>query len=441
MDLFEYQARDLFAEHGVPVLAGAVAETPEEARARRRAARGGRVVVKAQVKTGGRGKAGGVKLADDPADAEAKAGADPRHGHQGPHGPPGDARAGRRHRGGVLLLLPARPRQPHLPGHGLARGRHGHRGGRRRPSPRRWPGSRSTPSPASTTPRPARSPSAASFPAEVARPGRRGRIVKLWDVFVKRGRHAGRGQPAGQDRRRHASSRSTARSPSTRTPTSATPTTRRCDDKRRRRPARGRGQGEGPQLRQARRRGRHHRQRRRPGHEHPRRRRVRRRGVRRRQAGQLPRHRRRRLGRGDGQRPGDHPGRPGRARASSSTSSAASPPATRSPTASCRRIELLQARATTSTKPLVVRLDGNNAEEGRRILAEAEHAARRAGRHHGRRGAPGRRARGCEVEGTQTWRSSSTENSEGPRPGHHRLRGHQAHPAHGRVRAPTSSPA
>ena len=73
MDLFEYQARDLFAKHGVPVLPAEVADTPERAEAA--AARlGGRTVVKAQVKTGGRGKAGGVKLADDPADARAKAG-------------------------------------------------------------------------------------------------------------------------------------------------------------------------------------------------------------------------------------------------------------------------------------------------------------------------------------------------------------------------------
>ncbi len=74
MDLFEYQARDLFEKHGVPVLGGLVATTPAEARAAAEKL-GGRVVVKAQVKVGGRGKAGGVKLADDPADAEAKAGA------------------------------------------------------------------------------------------------------------------------------------------------------------------------------------------------------------------------------------------------------------------------------------------------------------------------------------------------------------------------------
>ncbi|HWL37737.1 MAG TPA: ADP-forming succinate--CoA ligase subunit beta [Frankiaceae bacterium] len=72
MDLFEYQARDLFAQYGVPVTQGQVATTPEEARVAAERI-GGQTVVKAQVKTGGRGKAGGVKLADDPADAQAKA--------------------------------------------------------------------------------------------------------------------------------------------------------------------------------------------------------------------------------------------------------------------------------------------------------------------------------------------------------------------------------
>jgi len=72
VDLFEYQARDIFAKHGVPVLGGAVIETAEEARAIAEGW-GGRAVIKAQVKVGGRGKAGGVKLASDPADAVAKA--------------------------------------------------------------------------------------------------------------------------------------------------------------------------------------------------------------------------------------------------------------------------------------------------------------------------------------------------------------------------------
>ena len=72
MDLFEYQARDVFERHGVPVLQGLTADTPAEAEAAA-AKIGGTVVVKAQVKTGGRGKAGGVKLAHNPAEAKAAA--------------------------------------------------------------------------------------------------------------------------------------------------------------------------------------------------------------------------------------------------------------------------------------------------------------------------------------------------------------------------------
>jgi len=73
VDLFEYQARDIFEKHGVPVLGGVVATTPEEARAGAEKLGGGTVVVKAQVKTGGRGKAGGVKLAHSPEEAAEKA--------------------------------------------------------------------------------------------------------------------------------------------------------------------------------------------------------------------------------------------------------------------------------------------------------------------------------------------------------------------------------
>jgi succinyl-CoA synthetase beta subunit len=72
VDLFEHQAKEIFAQYGVPVPTGKVATTPGEAR-RIAEELGGRVVVKAQVKAGGRGKAGGVKVADDAADAEAKA--------------------------------------------------------------------------------------------------------------------------------------------------------------------------------------------------------------------------------------------------------------------------------------------------------------------------------------------------------------------------------
>jgi succinyl-CoA synthetase beta subunit len=78
VDLFEYQARNLFEKHGVPVLGGAVAETRADARAaaeRLLPEGAGRVVVKAQVKTGGRGKAGGVKLASSAEEAEQVAAA------------------------------------------------------------------------------------------------------------------------------------------------------------------------------------------------------------------------------------------------------------------------------------------------------------------------------------------------------------------------------
>ena len=73
MDLYEHQGKELFARFGIPTGEGRVAHTPEEARAGAEALGGGRVVVKAQVLAGGRGKAGGVKVADGPADAEEKA--------------------------------------------------------------------------------------------------------------------------------------------------------------------------------------------------------------------------------------------------------------------------------------------------------------------------------------------------------------------------------
>jgi succinyl-CoA synthetase beta subunit len=72
VDLYEYQGKQLFARAGIPVSEGRVAETPEQARAGAEEL-GGPVVVKAQVLTGGRGKAGGIKLADTPAEAEAHA--------------------------------------------------------------------------------------------------------------------------------------------------------------------------------------------------------------------------------------------------------------------------------------------------------------------------------------------------------------------------------
>jgi succinyl-CoA synthetase beta subunit len=72
VDLYEYQGKQLFSRFGIPTSAGRLAMTPEEARDAA-ADLGGQVVVKAQVLTGGRGKAGGIQLADDPEDARAKA--------------------------------------------------------------------------------------------------------------------------------------------------------------------------------------------------------------------------------------------------------------------------------------------------------------------------------------------------------------------------------
>ena len=73
MNLHEYQAKELFARHGLPVLPGQVATSPEEAREIAQSL-GGTVVIKAQVLVGGRGKAGGVKLAHDSDEAAEKAG-------------------------------------------------------------------------------------------------------------------------------------------------------------------------------------------------------------------------------------------------------------------------------------------------------------------------------------------------------------------------------
>src|SRR5712692_7882944 len=72
MDLYEYQGKELFRRHGIAVSDGRLATTPEEARAAA-AELGGPVVVKAQVLTGGRGKAGGIKLAASPDEAEERA--------------------------------------------------------------------------------------------------------------------------------------------------------------------------------------------------------------------------------------------------------------------------------------------------------------------------------------------------------------------------------
>ena len=134
VDLFEHEAKELFAEYGVPVQAGKVAYTADEARAiaaEFAAAGHPMVVVKAQVKTGGRGKAGGVKLADEP-------GRGLREGQR--RSSAWTSRAtpctrclieeAYRHRAGVLPVLPGRPGRTAVHVDLLGRGRRGDRGGR-----------------------------------------------------------------------------------------------------------------------------------------------------------------------------------------------------------------------------------------------------------------------------------------------------------------------
>ena len=83
MDLFEYQGKQYFARFGIPISKGGVADTVEEAVEQANAA-GYPVVVKAQVKVGGRGKAGGVKLAENEAEVEDTRLEHSRARHQGP---------------------------------------------------------------------------------------------------------------------------------------------------------------------------------------------------------------------------------------------------------------------------------------------------------------------------------------------------------------------
>ena len=131
MDLYEYQARDLFEKYEVPVLAGLIADTPEEARAAAEKI-GGVVVVKAQVKTGGRGKAGGVKVAKTPDEAYEAAKAILGLDIKGHVVKRVMIAAGCPHRQGVLLLGAAGPREPRVPVARERRGRHGDRGARGR---------------------------------------------------------------------------------------------------------------------------------------------------------------------------------------------------------------------------------------------------------------------------------------------------------------------
>ena len=110
MDLYEYQGKELFRRFGIPVSDGRLATTPEEARAAAEEL-GGPVVVKAQVLTGGRGKAGGIKLPTTPDEAEAKARRRSSGSTSAATSSQALDRAGLGHREGVLPLDHVRPRR------------------------------------------------------------------------------------------------------------------------------------------------------------------------------------------------------------------------------------------------------------------------------------------------------------------------------------------
>ncbi len=273
MDLFEYQARDLFAKHGVPVLAGEVIDTPEAAREATERL-GGKSVVKAQVKVGGRGKAGGVKLAATPDEAVARATDILGMDIKGPHGPQGDDRrdgSGDRLRSTTSPTSSTVRTAPSWPWPRSRAAWTSRRSPPRPPRARQGPGRRQRGREHREGPRDRR---AGAVPGRGRRAGRRGHGHPVEDLR-RRGRAPRRGQPArqGRLRGRHRPRRQGVPGRERGLPPARARGARRQGGGQ---PAGGRGQGQEPQLRQAGRRGRHHRQRRRPGHVDPGRRRVRR---------------------------------------------------------------------------------------------------------------------------------------------------------------------
>ena len=183
MDLYEYQGKELFRRYGIPTSDGRLATTPEEARAAAEEL-GGTVVVKAQVLTGGRGKAGGIKLADEPGRGGGARARHPRHGHPRPRRAQALDRARLRHRQGVLPLAHLRPgrEEAALDVHDARAGWTSRRSPRR--SPRRSCACTSTRSRASSPGRRAGSSTAPASRTRASR-SRSPRIVeKLYAAFV-----------------------------------------------------------------------------------------------------------------------------------------------------------------------------------------------------------------------------------------------------------------
>ena len=221
MDLLEYQGKQLFAKHGVPVPEGQPAKTVDEAVAAADEL-GYPCVVKAQVLIGGRGKAGGIKLAQNRERGRGARRGDPRHGHQGLHRARGVRREGQRDRRGVLRRVRVRPLRQDADGDVLEDGRDGRRGGRR-DRPRGH--AHAARGPADRLPGLPRPPAGLRGGHRRRRdpPGRRAALQALRRVRG-RGRDARRGQPAPDHQATARWWRSTPRSPSTTTRSSATPT-------------------------------------------------------------------------------------------------------------------------------------------------------------------------------------------------------------------------
>ena len=305
MKLQEYRSKEILARHGVPLVAGETATTPEEARAAAERI-GGPVVVKAQVLVGGRGKAGGVKLASTPDEAAERAREIIGLDIKGTTvktvlvAPAADI-AHEYYLGLILDRGVAGDRRHRVAPRAASRSRR-----RRRRTPRRSCACPLHPLIGLQEHQVRRVGFFLGIPAELrkrlrerhARPLRRLRRVR---------RRPRRDQPAGGDRRRPP--RGARRQDRARRLGAASPSRPRGDARPQRGGAvRDRGARGRHQLHQARRQHRLHGQRRRPGDDHhgPRQ-------ARRRRAGQLPRHRRRREGRSGGRGLQDHPRRSERA--------------------------------------------------------------------------------------------------------------------------------
>ena len=226
MDLLEYQGKQLFARHGVP---GAHRRPRHHRRGGRRRRRRDRLPLRRQGAGADRRPRQGRRHQgrQGPGRGRGARQGDPRHGHPRPHRPRGVDRGGVGHRVRVLRVDRLRPLGQAPAGDALDAGRHGHRGGRRATTRTRSPACTSTRCSASRTSTPAGSPSRpASTPTSCARSARCS--TKLYDAFVAEEAMLVEVNPLIVTRRPPGRWRSTPRSRSTTTRSSATPTTPRC---------------------------------------------------------------------------------------------------------------------------------------------------------------------------------------------------------------------